>query len=161
MAQEARRAQPEAEACWVPKVPRVTLEEWESLVLLDCKVCEDPLEEWVLEEPWVPKENPEKMAEMEKLESLEFRESLVDLVPWETKELRARPESPDLQAPEEILARMEQPVSLDLPDKLDRLEREALWVLLELEDSKACQDHQERMENQAEMEQLACRDLQE
>ena len=107
---------------------------------------------------------------MEKLESLEFRESLVDLVqwahletrvPWETKELRARPESPDLQDPEEILARMEQPVSLDLLDKLDPLEREALWVLLELEDSKACQDHQERMENREEMEQLACRDLQE
>ena len=107
---------------------------------------------------------------MEKLESPEFRESLADLVqwahletrvPWETKELRARLESLDLQAPEEILARMEQPVSQDLLDKLDRLEREALWVLLELEDSKACQDHQERMENQAEMEQLACRDLQE
>ena len=107
---------------------------------------------------------------MEKLESLEFRESPADLVqwahletrvPWETKELKAHLESLDLQDPEEILARMEQRVSLDLLDKLDRLEREALWVLLELEDSKACQDHQERMENQVEMEQLACRDLQE
>ena len=38
MAQEVRRVQQEAEVCWVPKVPRVTLEEWESLVLLDCKV---------------------------------------------------------------------------------------------------------------------------
>ena len=107
---------------------------------------------------------------MEKLESLEFRESPADLVqwahletrvPWETKELRAHLESLDLQDPEEILARMEQRVSLDLLDRLDPLEREALWVLLELEDSKACQDHQERMENQVEMEQLACRDLQE
>ena len=38
MAQEVRRVQLEAEVCWVPKVLRVTLEEWESLVLLDCKV---------------------------------------------------------------------------------------------------------------------------
>ena len=38
MAQEVRRVQQEAEVCWVPKVLRETLEEWESLVLLDCKV---------------------------------------------------------------------------------------------------------------------------
>ena len=38
MAQEVKRDQLEAEVCWVPKVPRVTLEEWVSLVLLDCKV---------------------------------------------------------------------------------------------------------------------------
>lgn len=107
---------------------------------------------------------------MEKLENLEFRESLVDLVqwahletrgPWETKVLRAHLEYRDHQVPAEILARMEQQVSQDLLDKLDRLEREALWVLQDLEDSKECQDHRARMENQAEMEQLECRDLQE
>ena len=38
MAQEVRRDQLEAEVCWVPKVPRATLEELENLVLLDCKV---------------------------------------------------------------------------------------------------------------------------
>ena len=106
---------------------------------------------------------------MGKLENLEFRESPEDLVqwahletrgPWETRELRARLESPDRQAPAEILARMEQQVSQDLLDKLDRLEREALWALQDPEDSKECQDHRARMENLAEMEQLECRDLQ-
>lgn len=38
MAQEDKRDQLEAEGCWVPKVPKETLEELENLVLLDCKV---------------------------------------------------------------------------------------------------------------------------
>lgn len=106
---------------------------------------------------------------MEKLENLEFRVCLVDLVPWVPleirvpwgiKELRDLLESRDHQAPGEILVRMEQQVSQDLLGRLDHLEREAWWVLLEPEDSKECQDHQERMENQAEMEQLECRDPQ-
>merc|ERR1719471_960745 len=145
MAQEVKRDQLEAEVCWVPKVQRVTLEELENLGLLDYKALEDLLEEWVQEEPWVPKENLERMAEMEKLESLEFRVFLVDLVqwvhleirvPWEIKELKDLLEFQDHQAQEEILARMEQQVSQGLLDRLDQLEREAWWVLLEPEDSK-------------------------
>ena len=106
---------------------------------------------------------------MEKPENLESREFLVDLVQWVHQEIRVQWEIKELRAHLESLARLVPEVILEkmglqefqvLLVKLDQLESEVLSVLLVLEDSKGCQDHQERMENQAEMELQECRDLQ-
>ena len=79
---------------------------------------------------------------------------------WETRDLRGHLESQGLQAPEEILVKMD---PLECPDhraSLDLQAREEWLGLPAPGASRGCQGRPVKMGSQAGTEQLGCRDLQ-